>query len=106
MSQLFIILIVVSVVFYLFQKVKAFRATSPGLKRWTQTKANISLGTALASVGLLLLFTNRGLVDIIIGSIFTLLGAANILLGMRAYKLYKPYAAEEVEKERNQREPS
>ncbi|WP_252314605.1 YtpI family protein [Sinobaca sp. H24] len=89
MSQLFIILIVRFCCFLSFSKSKSVPRHFSRPETLAQTKANISLGTALASVGLLLLFTNRGLVDIIIGSIFTLLGAANILLGMRAYKLYK-----------------
>ncbi|MDA3129812.1 YtpI family protein [Aliibacillus thermotolerans] len=96
----FVIIIVIALAMYIFYKVKTFRTKAPAQKRWIQTKANIALGTFVGVFGLNILFTQRGTVDIVVGTIFLLLGAANVLLGMKAYKLYLPYAAKEAEEER------
>ncbi|SFE68176.1 YtpI family protein [Alteribacillus iranensis] len=100
MIQLTLIFIVFSLVMYLFYKIKTFRTKAPVMKRWVQTKANMSLGVFLTAFGANLLITSRGSVDIIVGTVFSLLGLANIILGFRAYKLYLPYAAKEAEEQR------
>ncbi|MFB5663593.1 YtpI family protein [Alteribacillus sp. HJP-4] len=98
--QIFTIIVVIAAAMYVFYKIKAFRTKAPVEKKWVQTKANISLGLFLTGFGANLLFTNTMTIDIVIGTIFAVLGIANILLGLRAYKLYHPYASKEAEEQR------
>ncbi|MFB4163014.1 YtpI family protein [Alteribacillus sp. JSM 102045] len=100
MTQTFIIILVVGLAMYAFYKIKSIRTKAPAEKRWIQTKANISLGAFMAGFGGNLLYTSRGTVDTVIGSVFLVLGTANIILGYRAYKIYLPYAIKEAEEQR------
>ncbi|RXI98538.1 hypothetical protein DS745_19655 [Anaerobacillus alkaliphilus] len=88
-------LIVVSAVFYLFYKVNYFRSKSPIEKKWIGTKANIAVGVFLVSFGInqIILITP---VALIVGTIFILLGAANVIFGFKAYKHYSPLVLEEA----------
>ncbi|MBU8905170.1 YtpI family protein [Desertibacillus haloalkaliphilus] len=93
----FTILIVFSAVFFFFYKIKHWRSKAPVEKRWLQTKANMALGSFLVAFGLNLLVYTRGTIDIVIGSIFTLLGLANVILGYKAYRHYLPQVIAEAE---------
>ncbi|WP_240374617.1 YtpI family protein [Bacillus piscicola] len=100
MIKALVIVLVIALAMYVFYKIKTFRTKAPAMKKWVQTKANISLGTFLAACGANLIFTTRGTTDSIVGTVFLLLGLANIILGWRAYKVYLPYAAKEAEQQR------
>ncbi|MDQ0298575.1 hypothetical protein J2S78_000983 [Salibacterium salarium] len=100
MTQIFTIILVIALAMYVFYKIKTFRSKAPAAKKWIQTKANISIGLFMAAFGAILLGTNRDTIDIIIGSVFLVLGAANIVLGYRAYRIYLPYAIKEAEEQR------
>ncbi|RSL32953.1 hypothetical protein D7Z54_13090 [Salibacterium salarium] len=100
MTPIFTIILIIALAMYVFYKIKAVRSKAPAAKKWIQTKANISVGLFMAAFGSILLFTGRETIDIVIGSIFLLLGAANIILGYRSYRIYLPYAAKEAEDQR------
>ncbi|WP_209122087.1 YtpI family protein [Alkalihalobacillus sp. BA299] len=95
MTQSFIILIVISLAFFIYFKIKFWRTTATIEKKWQQTRANIALGSFLIFFGLNLLVFPRSTVDIIIGIIFVLLGLANAYFGFQNYKHYLPQVIEE-----------
>ncbi|MCT8137387.1 YtpI family protein [Anaerobacillus sp. CMMVII] len=88
-------LIVVSAVFYLFYKVKYFQTKSPIEKKWISTKGNIAIGIFLISFGLNQIVITTT-VALIIGTIFILLGTANVYFGYKAYKHYVPFVIQEA----------
>lgn len=89
-------LIVISLVFYIFYKVKYFRTKAPVEKKWISTKGNMAIGVFLIAFGFNQ-FKFLTQISLIIGFIFILLGAANIYFGYKAYKYYLPLAIEEAE---------
>ncbi|OIJ10945.1 hypothetical protein BKP35_12720 [Anaerobacillus arseniciselenatis] len=88
-------IIIISVVFYIFFKVKYFRTKAPIEKKWISTKGNIAIGVFLVAFGLnqLRFPTN---VSVAVGFTFIFLGGANIYFGYKAYKYYLPLAIEEA----------
>ncbi|WP_017726592.1 YtpI family protein [Halalkalibacterium ligniniphilum] len=90
MVQLFTIFVVISAVLFIFFKVRVWRTPESLLKQIHQTKANMALGVFLIAFGLNLLITPRSTIDIVVGSVFSLLGAANAFFGFRAYQHYAP----------------
>ncbi len=88
-------LIVVSAVFYIFYKVNSLRTKSPLEKKWISTKGNIAIGVFLVSFGINQIILTTP-VALFVGSIFILLGAANVFFGYKAYKHYSPLVLEEV----------
>lgn len=64
-------------------------------KKWISTKGNIAIGVFLISFGfnqIVIMST----VALIIGSIFIILGALNVIFGYRAYQYYLPLAMNEA----------
>ncbi|MCF6408761.1 YtpI family protein [Pseudalkalibacillus salsuginis] len=91
----FIIIIVLSISLYIFYKVKEFRVKAPYEKRWTKSKSNIALGIFIGVFGLNRLFINESTYDLVIGSVFLILGLINVYMGYKAYKYFLPLAVEE-----------
>src|SRR5690625_7226364 len=81
MSKLFTIIIIISAVFFIYNKIRTWRTPKSLLNRIYQTKATLSLGIFLTAFGANLLFSPRGAVDIIVGIIFSALGILNIIYG-------------------------
>lgn len=98
MSQIFTILIVISVGFFIYFKIKQWRASSTLESKWQQTRGNIALGVFLISFSLNSLYFPRSKVEIIVGIVFGLLGIANVYFGYQAYKHYLPQLVDEIEK--------
>ncbi len=98
MSQIFTILIVISVGFFIYFKIKQWRAKSTLESKWQQTRGNMALGVFLVAFGLNSLYFPRSTVEIIVGIVFALLGIANIYYGYQAYKHYLPQLVDEIEK--------
>lgn len=90
MDKLFTIIIVFSAVFFLYNKVRAWRTPESLLKQIYQTKATLSLGTFMTACGANLLLFQRGTVDIIVGIAFLLVGLFNVVYGVKAYRHYIP----------------
>jgi len=93
---IFVIIIVVSIMFYLFYKIQFFRSNRPAEKKWISAKSNIALGLFIASFGMNRILISQSTVVYIIGAIFIALGAYNILGGIKAYKYFLPLAAKEA----------
>lgn len=98
MAIVVIVFISISIAMYTYYKMKRFRSPEgTALKQWYQTKAMIALATFITAPGLLFLFTPRGIVDIIIGLIFTALGLVYFYYGVKAYRYIQPIAKAEAE---------
>lgn len=92
-----VILIVFSLAFYVFYKIKYVRSAKPGERRWISSKSSIALGLFVLTFGINQLYIYQSTVSYIIAAVFILLGAINIWSGIKAYKFYLPYAIEEAE---------
>lgn len=98
----FAILIIVSIMFYFFYKVKSFRTKAVIEKNWVNTKANMALGSFLVFFGLNQIFIRfDSIIALSVGAIFILLGLANVILGYKAYRHYLPLAIKEAEQNQN-----
>ncbi|WP_332629059.1 YtpI family protein [Halalkalibacter flavus] len=88
MDKLLTIIIIISAVFFLYNKIRMWRSKESLLKRIYQTKSSLSLGFFLTAFGANLLIYNRSVVDLVVGAIFAILGVANIVYGYRASRHY------------------
>ena len=94
---IFAILIVISLAFYLFYKVKSVRTQLPMEKKWISGKSLVALGAFVALFGINQLFLFQSTVTYIIAGIFILIGGTSLLGGYKMYKFYLPHAIEEAE---------
>ncbi|PGT85326.1 hypothetical protein COD11_09205 [Bacillus sp. AFS040349] len=81
------ILILVSLCFYLYFKMKAHRSKLPFHKKRYSVNSKVSLGLFVGFYGLNQLFLNLSTIGIIVGLIFCIVGTASTIVGMRQYKL-------------------
>ncbi|GAE34127.1 YtpI family protein [Halalkalibacter akibai] len=88
MDKLLTIIIVVSAVFFLYNKIKSWKVTESLLKRIYQTKSTYALGFFLTAFGANLLIFPRSTIDMIVGAVFSILGIANVIFGYRASRHY------------------
>lgn len=93
-----VLLLVISISFYLYFKVKAVRTKAPYEKQWRNTKASIALGAFLLFFGINQVIQPRSTVEIVISIIFIILGLINVIFGIKAYKHYTPLVIEESKK--------
>lgn len=93
---IFVILITISLSFYLFYKVKYVRSRRPIERKWLSSKSSVALGLFVALFGVNQLFLDGNTITYIIATIFILLGGYNVFGGVRAYKYYFPLAVEEA----------
>lgn len=92
-----VVLIIFSLVFYIFYKAKYFRTKLPAEKKWISAKSSIALGSFVALFGINQLFLFQSTVTYIVAAVFIILGLINILGGVKAYKYFLPIAAREVQ---------
>ncbi|RFU70749.1 hypothetical protein D0469_05365 [Peribacillus saganii] len=92
-----VIFIVIAFAFYLFYKIKYVRTNRPMEKKWISAKSSIALGLFVTLFGLNQLFLNQTTVAYIVGAVFMILGAVNILGGYKSYKFHLPHAIKEAE---------
>ncbi|SDM26471.1 YtpI family protein [Bacillus sp. OK048] len=89
--------IVILFAFYLFYKTKYFRSRRPVEKKWLAAKANIALGLFVCLFGLNhLFFISETTVTFIVSVIFIVYGGVFTWVGLKKYKHYLPFAAEEA----------
>ncbi|MGP6197365.1 YtpI family protein [Priestia megaterium] len=93
----FMILIVVSFVFYMYLKVKYVRSKRPMERKWISSKSSICLGSFVLFFGINQWFIYETSLSLIIGILFVLFGSGSILAGIKAYKYYQPYAIKEAD---------
>ena len=98
---IFVILIVFSIVFYLFYRVKSFRTNGVATKQWLNSKASIALGLFLVFFAINSIFVNLSTVTYIVGAVFILLGIVNVVVGYKKYRHYLPFAIEEANSMKN-----
>lgn len=91
-----VILITISLSFYIFYKVKYVRCKRPIERKWLSSKSSVALGLFVALFGVNQLFLDGNTITYIIATLFIVLGGYNILGGIKAYKYYFPLAVEEA----------
>jgi amino acid transporter len=90
--------IVILFVFYVFYKTKYFRSNRPVEKKWIAAKSNIALGLFVALFGVNhLLFISQTTVTVVVSIVFMIYGGVFTFVGIKKYKHYLPFAAEEAE---------
>jgi uncharacterized protein YacL len=90
--------IVILFAFYLFYKTKYFRSSRPVEKKWLAAKSNIALGLFVSLFGINhIFFISQTTVTTIVSVIFIVYGAVFTWVGVKKYKHYLPFAAEEAE---------
>jgi len=92
-----VVLIIISLAFYIFYKAKYFRTKLPVEKKWISTKSSISLGTFVALFGLNQMFLFQSTVTYIVAAVFIIIGLMNIFAGIKAYKYFLPLAIQEAQ---------
>jgi amino acid transporter len=94
---IFVLLIVLSFVFYIFYKIKYVRSKRPAERKWLSAKSSIALGLFVALFGINQLFLFQTTVTYIVGAIFIVIGSLSVWGGIKAYKFYLPHAAKEAQ---------
>ncbi|PLS16978.1 hypothetical protein CVD28_15110 [Bacillus sp. M6-12] len=92
-----VIFIVIALAFYVFYKIKYVRSGRPMEKKWISAKSSVALGLFVALFGLNQLFLYQTTLTYIVGSVFMILGALNIIGGYKSYKFHLPFAIKEAE---------
>ncbi|PMC36347.1 hypothetical protein CJ195_16235 [Bacillus sp. UMB0899] len=82
------ILILVSLCFYLYFKMKTHRSKSSVQQKRSSVKAKVSLGLFVGFYGLNQLFLKLSTIGIIVGLIFCIVGTVSSILTIRQYKLF------------------
>jgi len=93
----FVVIIVFSVIFYLYYKVKSFKTKAQIEKKWWNAKSSIALGLFVAVFGFNRLFITQTTVSIIIGILFIIVGTISIWTNFKAYKYYLSYVESKKE---------
>jgi hypothetical protein len=93
---IFIILIIFSLSFYVYFKVKYFQVKDAMHRKWLSAKSSIALGIFIVSFAINQMIAEPTKIAIIVGVIFLLLGSGSIWAGIRAYKYYLPRMIEEA----------
>lgn len=98
---IFVILIVLSFVFYAFYKVKSWRIkTRPYERRWVNAKASICLGLLLVFFAVNELFILQKTAVIIVSAVLMIVGGYYVYQSYRMYRYFLPLAAEEARQHR------
>lgn len=91
------IIIIVSLMFYLFYKVKYFRTKDQLRRSFISAKSKIALGLLVSVFGINQYTIHYpSTTSLIIGIIFLVLGLGSIVMGYREFKFYYPYIAEKA----------
>ncbi|MGM0874892.1 MAG: YtpI family protein [Bacillota bacterium] len=95
-----VVLIIITLAFYVYYKAKAYRSSKPIEKQWISSKSSISLGLFVAFFGVNQLFLYRSSLSLIVGIIFLLIGLGSSWAGYRAYKNYLPKVVKEAQQQK------
>ncbi len=91
-----VMLIIASLAFYLFYKVKYARSKRPVEKRWLSSKSSIALGLFVVFFAINTLFIHPSVVSYVVSAILLLVGGGSVWAGFRAYQHYLPLVIEEA----------
>ncbi|TWT26361.1 YtpI family protein [Planomicrobium sp. CPCC 101110] len=94
--NIFVLLIVVSFVFYFYYKTKQFRTSLPIRKNWYASMASVALGSFVMFFGINQLFLFQTVVTYIVAGIFIVLGLGLIVYNFKAAKHYRSFLDEET----------
>ncbi|EMI10706.1 YtpI family protein [Anoxybacillus gonensis] len=94
---IFVILVIFSLSFYLYYKIKYFRSKRPMERKWISAKSSIALGSFVFFFAINQFFIHRSTVSLIVGIVFLFVGAGSIWGGYRAHRYYFPLAVKEAE---------
>lgn len=94
-------LIILSLAFYVFYKIKYIRTRRPAEKKWLSAKSSTALGLFVLLFGINQLFLNHTAFTYIVAGIFIVIGAMSTWNGIKAYKYYLPFAVKEAESLKN-----
>jgi amino acid transporter len=97
-----VVLIVCSLVFYLFYKIKSIRTSLPMEKKWLTGKSSMAIGLFVASFGINQLFLFQTTITFLVAAIFIIVGLLSIIGGYKMYHYYLPHAIDEAEAVANQ----
>ncbi len=92
-----VFIIVLSLSFYVFYKIKYVRSHLPMEKKLLNGKSSMALGIFVAFFGINQLFLYQTTLTYIIGILFIALGAASAWAGFKSYRYHVPYAVKEAE---------
>ncbi|KRG14532.1 membrane protein [Virgibacillus soli] len=91
-----VFIIVLSLSFYVFYKIKYVRSHLPMEKKLLNGKSSMALGIFVAFFGLNQLFLFQTTLTYVIGILFILLGVASAWAGLKSYRYHIPYAVKEA----------
>ncbi|WP_157812132.1 YtpI family protein [Alteribacter populi] len=103
----FPIVIVVSLILFVYYKVQQVKATGLMEKRWYGAKGSIAVGIFIAIFGLNAMINFGTSIATFVGVIFIIYGGINVFFGIKNYQTFLPYAkqeAEELKKQETQQE--
>ncbi|MBO0992329.1 YtpI family protein [Bacillus sp. SD088] len=92
-----VFIIVLSLAFYVFYKIKYVRSRLPMEKKLLNGKSSMALGIFVAFFGINQLFLFQTILTYIIGTLFIILGIASAWAGFKSYRYHVPYAIKEAE---------
>lgn len=93
----FIILIIFSLIYFVYVKVQQLKAKGPGEANWYRAKGNIAIGVFFISFGLASYIALQTPVALGVAIFFSIFGLINIIFGIKNYRFHLPYARKEVE---------
>lgn len=94
---IFVVIIVLSFVFYLFYKVQYVRSRRAMERKWLSSKSSIALGLFVSLFGINTLLIQQTTVAYIVAAVFILYGFASMVAGYKMYKHYLPFAQSEAD---------
>ncbi|GIN74722.1 membrane protein [Bacillus sp. J14TS2] len=92
-----VFIIVLSLAFYVFYKIKYVRSRLPMEKKLLNGKSSMALGIFVAFFGINQLFLFQTILTYIIATLFIILGIASAWAGFKSYRYHVPYAIKEAE---------
>ncbi|KAA0549126.1 hypothetical protein FZW96_04220 [Bacillus sp. BGMRC 2118] len=94
---IFIIIIILSLAFYVYTKIKYVRVKEAMHRKWISAKSSISLGVFVVAFSLNQMIMQTTTVSLIIGIILLVVGGGSVWAGIKSYKYYLPRVIEEAE---------
>ncbi|MBU9712935.1 YtpI family protein [Evansella tamaricis] len=95
--MIFIVLIIFSLVFFVYYKVQQSRVSGPAERRWYSAKGSIAIGIFFISFGINSYLSLGTQVSAYVTVLFVGFGLVNVIFGAKHYKTFLPLARKEIE---------
>lgn len=92
-----VFLIVISLSFYVYYKIKYVRSRLQMERKYLSGKSSIALGLFVAFFGINQLFLYHTITTYIVAAVFIIIGFLSAGTGFKAFKYYRPFALKEIE---------